>query len=148
MIDAESFQGDYVYLDSNVFIYAVEGFEKYAALCSIILDSIEEMRTHAITSELTLAEVLVLPLKEGNGTAVAKYEGLIKSQYDLKLIPISRDILREAARLRASTGIKIPDAIHVATALAHGAEFIFTADRGLRAPAPLRVVTLDELLDA
>ena len=147
MIDIESFTGDHVYLDANLFIYAVEGFHKYAALCDRIFRSIEEMKIHAVTSELTLAEVLVLPLRNGDTRTIALYEDLIKDRFDLKIAPVSRAVLRSAAAIRAASGLKLPDAIHVATAQAAGSEFIFTADTSLRAPESLTLVTLDELLD-
>lgn len=147
MIDIESFTGDHVYLDANLFIYAVEGFQKYATLCDVIFRSIEEMKIHAVTSELTLAEVLVLPLKRADATAIAQYEDIVKDRFDLKIAPVSRDVLRSAADIRASHGLKLPDAIHAATALLSGSEFIFTADMSLKAPEPLKVITLDELLD-
>lgn len=148
MIDIESFTGDHVYLDANLFIYAVEGFQKYAALCESLFQSIEEMKIHAVTSELTLTEVLVLPLKNGDTRAIAQYEDLISDRFDLKVTPVTRGVLRSAAAIRASHGLKLPDAIHVATAQASGSEFIFTADTSLKAPKPPKVVTLDELLDA
>lgn len=148
MIDIESFTGDDVYLDANIFIYAVEGFQKYSALCDSIFRSIEEMKIHAVTSEITLAEVLVQPLKTANARAIAEYEDIIQDRFDLRIAPVTRDILRSAAAMRASHGLKLPDAIHVATAHSARSEFIFTADLSLKAPHPIKVVTLDELLEA
>jgi predicted nucleic acid-binding protein len=147
MIDIESFTGDRVYLDANVFIYAVEGFERYAALCTAILQSIEDMKIHAVTSELSLAEVLVRPLKLQNAGVVESYKNLIQSQFDLKVVPVSREILVTAATIRATSGCRMPDAIHIATAQDMKSEFFFTADKAIKVSAPLRVVTLDELLE-
>jgi predicted nucleic acid-binding protein len=148
MIDFESFTGDHVYLDANVFIYAVEGFEKYAWICKAILKSVEDMKIHAVTSELTLAEVLVGPFKAKNPELAKLYDELLSDQDDLTMARVSRPILVKAAELRASLGLKPPDAIHVATALVHNSEFFFTADRSLRAPASLKIVSLDELLSS
>ena len=148
MIDFESFTGDQVYLDANVFIYAVEGFEKYAGICKVILKSVEEMKIHAVTSELTLSEVLVGPFKAKNPELVKLYGELLSDQDDLTMARVSRPILVKAAELRASLGLKPPDAIHVATALVHNSKFFFTADRSLRAPASLTIVPLDELLSS
>ena len=147
MIDIESFTGDRVYLDANVFIYAVEGFKKYTALCSAILQSIEDMKIEAVTSELTLAEVLVKPLRQNRPDVVAVYKDLIRSQFRLEVVPISRDILVTAAQHRAATGCRLPDAIHIATAVLKNSEFLFTADKSITVSDPLRVVTLDELLE-
>lgn len=147
MIGIESFTGDHVYLDANVFIYAVEGFEKYAGLRAALLEAIEVRKIQAVTSELTLAEVLVRPLKEKRTDIAAVYERLVQSQFSLKVVPVSRGILVAAAGLRATSGCKLPDAIHAATAQSAGSEFLFTADKSLKAPLPMRVVTLDDLLE-
>lgn len=147
MMNIEAFTGDHVYLDANVFIYAVEGFAKYAHVCRSIFQSVEDMKLHAVTSELTLAEVLVLPIRQGDVRATAASDGLLRDQFDLTIAPVSRDVLRGAAELRATSNLK-PDAIHVATAQRYNSQFIFTADTNLRAPDPLKIVTLDELLDA
>lgn len=148
MIDIESFAGGRVYIDANVFIYAVQGFKKYAKLCSEILQSIEDMKIQALTSELTLAEVLVKPLQQEKPDVAAIYQDLIQSQFSLEVVPISRDILLAAAKHRANTGCRLPDAIHIATAKVKTSAFLFTADKSMKAPVPLRVVTLDELLES
>jgi predicted nucleic acid-binding protein len=44
---------------------------------------------------------------------------------------LTADISAEAARLRAQYGLRTPDAIHGATALAGGADGILTNDTGL-----------------
>jgi hypothetical protein len=75
----------------------------------------------AASSELTLLESLVGPLRSGDTVAASARESLWK-QTDTRLIPISVDVLREAARLRAIIpGLKTPDAIHAATAPAPAA---------------------------
>ena len=104
MIVIESFTGDHVYLDVNIFIYAVEGFPKYSKLCADILQSIEDMKIHAVTSELTLAEVLARPFKDNESGIISVYQDLVRTQFDLKVVPISREILIDAASLRARFG--------------------------------------------
>jgi predicted nucleic acid-binding protein len=146
MINIESLTGDDVYLDANIFIYAVEGFERYASLCMAILKAVEDMRIHAFTSELTLAEVLVGPLKVKNLELAKLYEELLNTQADLNVARVSRPILLKAAEMRAGLGLKTPDAIHVATAQLYHCEFLITADAKLKAPSSIKIVTLDELV--
>jgi predicted nucleic acid-binding protein len=44
----------------------------------------------------------------------------------MRLLPITRPILLEAARLRAATKLKTPDAIHAATAMDAGCALFVT----------------------
>src|SRR2546430_6724068 len=70
-----------------------------------------------VSSELILLETLVGPLRSGDATLGASREALWQ-QANTALLPITQDVLREAARLRALiVGLKSPDAIHAATAL-------------------------------
>jgi predicted nucleic acid-binding protein len=55
--------GRRVYLDTNIIIYAVEGYENHAARIKLVLRGMTEGEITAVTSDLTLAEVLVKPKK-------------------------------------------------------------------------------------
>ena len=60
-----SLRGRRVYLDTNVFIYALNGFPTYAPLLTELFDAIEAGTLVAVTSELALAEALVIPFRHG-----------------------------------------------------------------------------------
>ena len=63
------------------------------------------------------------------------------------MISVAREILLEAARLRAATpALKTPDAIHAATALLHNCSVFITNDVGFRRILGLRIILLDEAL--
>ena len=53
-----------VYLDANIFIYALEGYPDFQARITILLEAMDHQEIEALTSELTLAEVLVKPFRE------------------------------------------------------------------------------------
>ena len=129
--------GRTVYLDTNILIYAVEGYEPEAAFLQGLLAALEEGRFAAVTSELTLAEVLVKPFGLGREDAVAAYAELLTPSDRLTVLPVDRAILVEAARQRAALGMPMPDAVHVATALAAGCDLFLTNDRRLRMPPGL-----------
>jgi predicted nucleic acid-binding protein len=124
--------GRRLYLDANVFVYIVEGFEMYKEALGALLRDMDEGRVVAITSELTLAEVLVKPIQTGRADLVRAYETMISPGRGREIMPVSRDILREAARLRASTSLRLPDAIHVATAKLSNCHSVITNDAGIR----------------
>lgn len=139
--------GTRVYLDTNIFIYALEGFPEYIDLLTSLFIEIDEGKLKAVTSELTLAEALVKPLIDNNNHLQYIYQETIKSSDNLDVIPIDRQILIEAAQMRAqSATIHLPDAIHLATAKRdHCATFI-TNDKRLKIIPDLHVVIISDTL--
>jgi predicted nucleic acid-binding protein len=100
----------------------------------------------AVSSELTLMETLVAPLRNGDPVLATNREALWQ-QANTRLLPITRHILREAARLRAALlALKTPDAIHAATALVHGCALFVTNDIGFRHVPGLTLAILDDVL--
>ena len=65
MATLERFPGGKVYLDANVFIYAVEAMAEYAVEIEALFSRIDDGSIVAATSELTLAEVLAKPFEAG-----------------------------------------------------------------------------------
>ena len=118
--------GSRIYLDANVWIYALEG---YAAALTALFARIDAGELTAITSEFTLAEVLVKPFADANLALQQLYAETLQARLALRIVPITRDILIAAARLRAQhPTLKMPDALHAATALADGAQYFVSND--------------------
>lgn len=133
-----------VYVDAQIAIYSTDRHPLYAPLCL----SLWQPGATTVSSELILAETLVGPLRSGDITLAAEREALWH-QPNTALFPITQDILRETARLRAAIpGLKTPDAIHAATALLHGCALFVTNDLGFRRVPGLPLAILDEILAA
>ena len=74
------------------------------------------------------AEVVVRPLQHGTDATVDEFLAAI----GVHVVDIDRTLARRAAELRARHGaLRLPDALSLATALAHDAEFL-TLDRALQ----------------
>jgi predicted nucleic acid-binding protein len=56
----------------------------------------------------------------------------VQSLPNTRLVPTGYDIAREAARLRAGYGLRVPDALLLATALREDAQAFLTNDTKLR----------------
>src|ERR1019366_3123835 len=104
-----------VYLDANPFIYTVEKHPVYGPLLQPLWQAVQAKTLEVITSELTLMETLVGPLKNGDLALELAYEQALLGT-EVHLLPITHSILRDAAQLRATTKLKTPDALHAATA--------------------------------
>jgi predicted nucleic acid-binding protein len=108
--------GRRVYFDTNIIIYAVEGYAALATQLNALLQALDDGEIVAVTSELTLAEVLVKPFKDGNLSVEQAYRAFLTPTPALQVVPVDGSIFLAAARLRATTSLKLPDAIHLATA--------------------------------
>lgn len=124
--------GQRIYIDSNIVIYAIEGLAQYAAQVQSLLDAMDAAEVFIVTSELTLAEVLVGPLKTQNLSIQRAYRAFLTTTPTLEVAPISRTVLTEAAQLRATTKLKLPDAIHLAAAMQYQCDTFLTNDETFR----------------
>jgi predicted nucleic acid-binding protein len=86
----------------------------------------------AVTSELTLAEVLVKPYQLDRAELIQAYESFLEPDGALQIEPVTASVLRDAARLRARSRLRVPDAIHAATAVTAGCSALLTNDQDLR----------------
>jgi len=138
-----------LYFDTNVFIYAVEGGDDIAGRLRVLFELLGRNLYLAVTSELTLAEVLPKadPIRRRNYLELILHSGL----FDLH--PVTRDILVETAAYRRVAGVskpdasmpKLPDAIHVVTAVRAGCGRMLSFDRALKLPEGMRHLTRDAL---
>ena len=133
-----------VYVDTPIVIYSVEFNPDYWQLLQPLWAKLQANEISIVSSELTLMECLVVPLRNGNTLLIDTYEQLLSSQ--ISLVPISQTILKNAAQLRATTSLRTPDAIHAATALSQGCTLFLTNDSGFRNVLNLSVVILSEVL--
>jgi predicted nucleic acid-binding protein len=141
-----------VYLDSNVFITAMETPGAHADHAWWIIQAVEDGKIAAVTSEITIAEVLVKPIQMGDRGFVEAYQEMIAPSPNLAVVAVRRDILVGAAQLRAQrSSIRLPDAIHIATALASSCACMVSDDQQLHSVDGVRLLpvtpfTLDDIL--
>jgi predicted nucleic acid-binding protein len=139
--------GGPIYLDANVFIDFIEGDETISNSIEPLVHKLRQQPGRAITSELTLAEVLA-PSKGRKRPPHIKrlYLNLLVWGRFIDLHPISRGVLYETAKLRATKAtsrMKLLDAIHVATAILSGCRFFITRDRDIRVPQGMHCMAPD-----
>ena len=83
---------------------------------------------NVVTSELTLLECLVKPLRDGDQLLEQVYGDLLVGANEVRLMPIELPIIERAARIRSATGLGPPDAFHAASALGAGVALFLTND--------------------
>jgi predicted nucleic acid-binding protein len=133
------------YVDANVLIHMVEGLNGFAITLKLLADAIDSGTFRVVTSELSLAEVLVKPLAQGNVALIDVFNFLVGGGSKIEVVPVSRSILVAAAEIRTRHKLKLPDAIHWATAVASNCAVFLSQDGDFQDPALPGAVTLLEL---
>jgi predicted nucleic acid-binding protein len=136
------------YLDTNVFIYSLEGYRDFLELSRTLFLAIDTGQLETVTSQLSLTELLVKAFKTADKELETKCRRTIQNRPGLRVEPIGEEILVEAARLRAQRQLRLPDALHLATAAFSGCEAFLTNDRRLKGISPLEVIVLKDCIPA
>lgn len=137
-----------VALDTSVFIYLIEEEPQFLPHILPLFEEADRGSRVLVTSALTLLEVLVVPYRAGYRQLAERYEQLLTLGRGIRMVEVTRDQLRAAAQLRAATGARTPDALHLVSALSTGCKAFVTNDRRLPAVPGLRVIQLSSYVSA
>ena len=134
-------------VDTALFIYLIEEHPRFLAPVRALFARADAGEIEIVTSALTLLEVLVVPLRAGDQSLAAKYDALLIRSRGVRVVDLSRDQLRTAARLLAQfSALRTPDALQLAAAMGAGCQSFISNDRRMPAPDGLRVLQLSELV--
>ena len=133
-------------LDTSLFIYQLEGNPRYVSVTDQIFSWIERPAGIAVTSTITMTELLVQPYRLGDEDRVNLFYGLLSTYPHLEWIAPDLQIADLAARIRALNGLRTPDALHAATALQAGAAALITNDPVFERVLGLEILIIDRLL--
>lgn len=137
-----------LYLDSNIFIYTIEEYAEFDVVLKRLREGILNGLMDAVTSELALSEVLVKPIADSDLNKIQAYHNSFRNGKGLTVMPVDRGVLIEAASIRASTNLKLPDAIHFATAcLTNCTHFVTNDDhfKSMKHHHKIKVLPLQQL---
>jgi predicted nucleic acid-binding protein len=132
-------------LDTSIFIYHFEGNPAYLPLTHDLLSCIETGQVKGVTSTITLMEIIVKPLALKHIDVARKYEAMIVNFPNLDIVDLDRDVIRQAARLRAEYRLRPPDAVQIAASLLYGAGAFVSNDALIkRLQNEIEVILLDD----
>lgn len=143
----EKLRGKTVAIESPPLIYFIERHSTYHNLVLPFFEALAKGEFSAVTSTITITEVLVHPLKNGNAALIEEFRKMFLNTDHFKTIAVTPDIAETAAGLRASHGIRTPDAIHVATAIHCNADILLTNDIQLGSLPKPEVLLLTDIID-
>lgn len=129
--------GARVTVDSAPLIYFLENHRIYAQRFEPLFVANATGTLEIVISSIAVAEVLAGPLKGGNEALADRYR---RTLAEWQTVPVDAELAALAARLRASHGLRLPDAIHAATALSTNSTALVTHDRDFSGLKGLRII--------
>jgi predicted nucleic acid-binding protein len=115
-----------VFWDTNLFIYLFESSGALSRQVASLRSRMLERGDQLLTSTMTLGEVLVRPVQNGDSKAADYYRKLITTT--AVLLPFEEKAALVYARLRADRSLRPPDAIQLACAASVGVDLFITND--------------------
>jgi predicted nucleic acid-binding protein len=132
-------------VDTAVFIYFIQADPDWCPIIRPVFEAADSGRLTLVTSAVTLLEVLVIPYRTNDQVLADRYDALLTRSRGIRLIDVTRAQLVWAARLRAATRVRTPDALQLAAASQAGCPVFLTNDRRLPAVPGMRIVQLSQM---
>jgi predicted nucleic acid-binding protein len=120
-----------VFLDANPVIYLIEQPADLGPKATARVAQLLAGGERLAVSDLVRMECQVGPLKANDAVLLAKYATFFASP-DVDVLPISPAVCDRAARIRAQSGFKPLDSLHLAAAAEHGCNLFLTRDAHLK----------------
>ena len=133
-------------LDTAPFIYYIEDVAPYADLLDPAFSLLESHALRAVTSTVTLAEILTKPFADKKFSLADEIKFTLKSFSSLSVVPIDEKVGEAAALIRARYAIRLPDALQVAAAIQQEATLFLTNDKRIKKVDAVEVLVLSDFL--
>jgi predicted nucleic acid-binding protein len=133
-------------LDTSIFIYQLEANPRYAALTDHVFAWLERPGHSAVTSTITMTELLVQPYRTSDEEKVNEFYALLSTYPNLEWIAPTLEIADIAAGIRARHRLRTPDALQAATAFESRATGMITNDLAFERLTDFETMVLENLL--
>jgi len=120
-----------IFWDTNLFIYFFENYGNESQRTKALLQRMSERGDELFTTTLTIGEVIIQPLRQGDLDRCDRYENAIRTYANVLTFDIAA--ARNFAILRANSkqNIRPPDAIQLACAATARVDLFLTNDTHL-----------------
>lgn len=133
-------------LDTSIFIYQLEANPRYVGLTDPIFAWLERPDHAAVTSTITMTELLVQPYRDSGEQRAGGFYALLTTYPNLDWIAPDLEVADIAARIRAAHRLRTPDALQAATAVQAQATGLVTNDPVFARIEAFETLVLDHLL--
>jgi predicted nucleic acid-binding protein len=134
-----------LFLDSGPVIYYIDANPEYLRVMDSIFEGLNSKQIRAVTSPVTLAECLVLPIRQDDPEKRQVFVEILTSLEMADFVKTDAAIAQRAAEMRVRYNLKLPDALQIATAIASNCDAFLTNDAQLNRVMELRVMVISEL---
>jgi len=136
-----------VAIDTNVFI-GVKNKDSSYSFSKVVLDWIDEGRVKGIVSTVVIAEMCAGYYETKELREKDDFLAHLLSSPNYEVVEVSAGVADEAGRIRAVTGLRLPDALVVATGLKRRGKHLVSNDVSLkRANEFINVLTPREFVE-
>jgi predicted nucleic acid-binding protein len=129
--------GALLLVDSAPIIYTLEAHERLAGRFEPMFRRHADGELALAVTTVTIAEVLTGPLRAGEEALAKRYRATLDAW---QVVDLTSDIAESAARLRGQYGLKLPDAIQLASAVSINAHALVTHDRDFARIRGMRIL--------
>ena len=143
----DQLRGLRVFIDTAPIIYFIEKHKRYINIIRPVFTEIDSGKIEALTSTITLLEVLVHPFKTNNEKLAERYREILLNSENLTTFEILHEVSEISSKLRAEYSIKTPDAIQIAVGILYGADKFLTNDPNLKKVIDIKVLVLDDFIE-
>lgn len=134
-----------LFLDTAPVIYFIEKNPSYFPQAKEVFALVDADQITVVTSPVTLAECLIVPIRNGLESLERDFTDLIVYGNHTEFATIDEVNARQAAYLRAQYGLSLMDALQISTALTSGCDAFLTNDLKLKRVSELTVIVIGEL---
>jgi len=117
-----------VIIDTNVFLNVINREEPNFGPSKELLDLVDAGKVKAVVSVITIAELSTGFYLMGDERGRREFLLHIMSSEDYKVAPVDVGVADSAGRIRAETGLRLPDSIIVSSGLKERVDLIVTHD--------------------
>ncbi|MBA7473978.1 PIN domain-containing protein [archaeon] len=121
-----------VIIDTNVFLNVINREEPLFGPSKELLDLVDAGEVKAVVSVITIAELSTGFYLMGDERGRKEFLLHVMSSEDYKVAPVDVGVADSAGRIRAETGLRLPDSIIVSSGLKERVDLIVTHDEGFK----------------
>ena len=122
-----------VIIDTNVFLNVINREEPNFGPSKELLDLVDAGEVGAVVSVITVAELSTGFHLMGDDRGRREFLLHVMSSENYKVAPVDVGVADSAGRIRAETGLRLPESIIVSSGLRERVDLIVTHDEGFKA---------------